>query len=62
MVYLGKQVEAAKVTDNTIDFWQTFAFSIGLKKKMKVHFLVAEKYNVTSSFNSIIGLKIAEFS
>lgn len=35
MVYLGEQVETAKVTDNTVDLWQTFAFSTGLKRKGK---------------------------
>lgn len=30
VIYLGEQVEAAKMADNTIDLWQTFAFSTRL--------------------------------
>jgi len=33
VVYLGEQVEAAEMTDNTVDFWETFTFSTGLKRK-----------------------------
>lgn len=33
-VHLGKQVEAAKVTDNAVDLWEALPFSARLKKNM----------------------------
>lgn len=39
IVYLGEQVETAKVTNNTVDFRETFAFSIRLQRKGECLFI-----------------------
>ena len=33
MIYLGEQIETAKVTDDAIDLWETFTFSTGLERE-----------------------------
>lgn len=55
MVYLGEQVETAEVTDDTVDFWETFAFSTGLKRKGEgllaaVIELKSPKFSLTLNF------------